>query len=128
MIKCLEWRDCERGTLQGFAKLEITKWKLLIDGVAIHTKKGRSWASLPSRPQIGSDKRQIIGADGKAAYSRFLSFTSREVADQFSDAAVAAVDLMRRQPSMQVTADDPRTMSTAQAIKDEIVFAPEWRA
>ena len=41
MIKCLEWRDCERGTLQGFAKLEITKWKLVIDGVNPHKERSQ---------------------------------------------------------------------------------------
>ena len=119
MIECLEWRECERNTLQGFAKIRIDKWKLTIDGVCIFKKNGRSWASLPSRPQIGSDKRQIV-IDGKPHYSRFLTFDSREDADQFSAAVCEAVARFIS-PSVAMTADDQRKQ-VAEAVNDSIQF------
>src|SRR5262245_21320454 len=106
MIECLDCRACERNTLQGFAKIHIPTWKLTIDGVSIHKKNGRTWASLPSRPQIGADKKQIIDATGKAAYSPFLTFDSREDADRFSAAVVEAVTRFLSQPP--ATADEQR--------------------
>jgi hypothetical protein len=90
-VECLEWKPFERNTLKGFAKIRVPAMRLAIDGVAIHQRDGRSWAQLPAKPML-SEKRELAReADGKIRYAKILEFESKEVADAFSRAAVAAV-------------------------------------
>jgi hypothetical protein len=90
-IICLEWRPCDRNTLKGFAKIKVSPWHLIMDGVAVHERDGRSWAQLPARPQIDKETGQVVRDGAKIQYAKVLEFDDREVANRFSDAVVAAV-------------------------------------
>jgi hypothetical protein len=90
-IEILEWRECKHNTLQGFAKIRVDEWELCLDGVAIHTKEGKSWASLPSRPQLDRDGAAMRGDDGKVRYFPILEFDDKAASFKFSDAVIEAV-------------------------------------
>jgi hypothetical protein len=80
-----EWRPMRRNTLLGFADITLPIG-LQIDDVAVHSRGGRAWASLPARPVI-EDGRLVI-RDGKPAYARILAWRSSDLADKFSAAVV----------------------------------------
>jgi hypothetical protein len=90
-VICLEFRPVERNTLLGFAKIKVCAWHLIMDGVAIHERDGRSWAQLPARPQIDKDTGMVVRDGAKIQYAKVLEFDDRDVANRFSDAVVAAV-------------------------------------
>src|SRR6516165_5882284 len=83
IVKCLEWRPCERNTLRGFAKIEVPAWSLIMDGVAVHPKEGRQWAQLPSRPQIDKEGTVLRDDDGKVKYAKILEFADKKAAWAF---------------------------------------------
>ena len=90
-VVILEWKPLLRNTLQGFAKIRLGK-SMSIRDVAIHTKDGKRWAALPSKPvldQQGNVKRQD---NGKPAYVPMIEWLDRDAADRFSDAVVAAME------------------------------------
>jgi hypothetical protein len=91
-IVCIEWRPCERGTLRGFAKISIPKWRLTMDGCAVHERDGRKWAQLPARPQLDPSGNLVREPNGKIRYARILSFADRETERLFSDHIVSAVE------------------------------------
>ena len=64
-MKLVEWRARQQNTLRGFATVELPSG-LIIRDVAIHEKAGKWWASLPARPQLDADGRQVKNAAGKA--------------------------------------------------------------
>jgi hypothetical protein len=82
------WRPLRRGTLLGFADITLPIG-LQIDDVAVHSRDGRAWASMPARPML-EDGRHVI-RDGKPAYARILAWCSRDLATRFSDAVCALV-------------------------------------
>jgi hypothetical protein len=90
-IVCLEWRPCDRNTLKGFAKVNIPKWGITLDGLAVHEKEGRRWAQLPARPQLDNDGNAIREDSGKIRYAKIMEFNNKEVGWKFSDQVVAAV-------------------------------------
>jgi hypothetical protein len=59
------WRPMHRATLCGFADVELTNG-LHIDDFAVRVGDGQACASLPARPTLDQDGRQIL-RDGKAA-------------------------------------------------------------
>jgi hypothetical protein len=91
-VICLDWRPCDRNTLKGFARVKIPSWGLIIDGVAVHAKEGRSWAQLPARPQIDKDGNIIREDDGKVRYAKIMEFDDKRRSWDFSDAVIEAVE------------------------------------
>jgi hypothetical protein len=91
-IVILEWRPVERGTLLGFAKIQIPAWRVTIAGVALHRKDGRAWAQLPARLMLDANRELEREPDGKLRYAKILWFDDRETADRFSAAVVEAID------------------------------------
>ena len=89
-LVCAEWRPLVRNTLRGFAQIEIKELRLRVYDIAIHEKDGRRWAQLPAKPQI-RDGTLVTGDDGRVQYYPVMSFDTREVADAFSRAVIAAV-------------------------------------
>ena len=51
---------------------------------------GRTWATFPGKPQIDREDR-LIRQDGKAQYAKVLDWSTRDVADQFSQAVIELV-------------------------------------
>ena len=84
------WRPLVRNTLRGFATVRVGALK--ISDVAVHVKNDRTWAQLPSKPQIGQDGIARRNDAGKIQYSPVIEWTTRESADRFSDGVVAAIN------------------------------------
>jgi hypothetical protein len=86
----LKWTVQRKGTLRGFADIQLTDG-LRIYGCPVHVAaNGRAWAGLPGRPQIDRDDR-LIRQEGKAQYTRILEWTTRECGQAFSDAVIELV-------------------------------------
>jgi hypothetical protein len=89
-LRCKKFKPLVRNTLRGFADVFVVELKLTICDVALHSKNGKTWAQLPSKPQV-RDGALVKGDDGKVQYIPMMSWDSRAVSDAFSRAAVAAV-------------------------------------
>jgi hypothetical protein len=91
-LRLVEWRPVARNSLRGFATVELPNG-LAIANVSVHLSHGKMWASLPARPQVERDGTVRRGADGKVAYAPILKWRDRNLADGFSAAVVAAVEM-----------------------------------
>jgi hypothetical protein len=89
-MRLISWKPIAKGSLRGFATVELPIGLKLIDCAIFVGTKG-AWASLPAKPQLDKDNRQRIGADGKPSYSPVVEWRSRDLADRFSAAVVALV-------------------------------------
>jgi hypothetical protein len=85
------WRPMHRATLCGFADVELTNG-LHIDDFAVRVGDGQACASLPARPTLDRDGRQIL-RDGKPRFAAILRWRTPDLADPFS---TAVVELVRR--------------------------------
>jgi hypothetical protein len=65
-MRLVSWRPITKGSLRGFATVELPVGLKIFD-VPIFTGKNGLWASLPSKPQIDRDGRQKVNTNGKAA-------------------------------------------------------------
>lgn len=90
-IALLAWKPIKKNTLRGFANVRLGA-ALSIKDVAVHTKNGKRWASLPSKPMLGADGNAKRSDDGKVQYVPILEWLDREVADRFSAGVIAAVE------------------------------------
>jgi hypothetical protein len=117
-LVCTEWRPLVRNTLRGFAQIEIKELRLKIHDIAIHEKDGRRWAQLPAKPQI-RDGTLVTDDSGKTQYYPVMSFDSREVANAFSAAVVAAV--LKHAPHA-FDADQPERAPQRAEMDDTISF------
>jgi hypothetical protein len=90
-VTCREFRPLRRGTLVGFATIEIPEMQLVIGDVAIDQKALSRWALLPAKPQIKDGELVKDPVSGKVQYTHLMDFTSRAVCDAFSAAVVRAV-------------------------------------
>ena len=77
VVICLDWRECNRNTLKGFAKIKIPAWGLILDGIAVHEKEDRSWAQLPARPQLDKEGTVLREDDGKIKYAKIMEFDDK---------------------------------------------------
>jgi len=86
------WRPMRRNTLCGFVDVGLPNG-LHMDDIAVHVRGDRAWASLPARPMLDEDGQALRDDRGKIRYAETLCWRSRDLADQFS---AAAVELVRR--------------------------------
>jgi hypothetical protein len=89
-VKLVEWRAFRKNTLHGFAAIELPSG-LIIRDVSIHEKAGKWWASLPARPVLDSDGRQVTNQAGHKQYAPLLGWRDRNLADRFSAAIVELI-------------------------------------
>lgn len=89
-ISIVEFKPLRRGSLLGFATINVQQMRMTIRDVTVHESHGKRWASLPSKPQVGRDRELVKDADGKLKYSPVFEFDSRAVSDAFSAAVLAA--------------------------------------
>jgi hypothetical protein len=94
-VKLTGWRAVRKNTLRGFCSVELAIG-LQITDVAVHTKGARSWAQLPSKPQLEEGRHRIDPNTGKPAWTPVLTWKSRAVADRFSAAVLS--ELVRHYP------------------------------
>jgi hypothetical protein len=81
-----------KGSLRGFAtvRLPVGAAELIIADCPVNISHGKAWAALPSRPMLDRDGRHVE-VDGKKKYVPFMAWSSRDVADKFSDKVVELV-------------------------------------
>jgi len=90
VVRLLDWRPLESGTLRGFARVKIVPLGLTLDGVCLHERDGKRWATLPARPQVNKDGELIRKPTGKPEYAAMVWLTP-EAAKRFSVAVARAV-------------------------------------
>jgi hypothetical protein len=90
-LRLLEFRPLVKGALRGFAKIIIMPPGLECSDIPVLSYNGKTWASLPSKPQIGADGAPRRGTDGKVLYVPILRWRSAELRNRFSDAVVKLV-------------------------------------
>ena len=90
-IRCRGFRAHAKGTLVGFAVIDIRELKLTIHDVALHRKGDARWALLPAKPMVRDGRHVADAATGKPQYVPILEFDDRETRDAFSAAVWAAV-------------------------------------
>jgi hypothetical protein len=70
----------------------IGKRELSIFLLAVKRRRGRWWASLPSRPVLDAEGRQVSNHAGHKQYAALLGCRDRALADAFSQ---RLIDLLR---------------------------------
>lgn len=83
------FKPFSKNTLRGFATVELAIG-LIITDIPVHAKGDRSYALLPSKPQLDGDVIRRI--DGKPQYAAIIRWNSRERSDKFSDALVQLIN------------------------------------
>jgi hypothetical protein len=85
-----KWTPLRRNTLRGF--VDAPYGSLNIQDIAVHSKNGRSWAQLPSKPMISSKDGTVLRDDtGRIRYTLILAWKDKVSADRFSEAIVAEI-------------------------------------
>lgn len=90
-LRLVSWKAVTKGSLRGFATIEISPLDLKVHDCVLHVSHGKAWAALPGRPQIDKDGRHRRDVNGKPAYAPIIEWTSRERRDRFSAAVVQLV-------------------------------------
>jgi hypothetical protein len=89
-MRLVKWTRQRKGTLRGFADIELPI-RLRFFGCPLHVAgSGRAWGSLGGKPQIGRDG-QVIKIDGKTQYAPVAEWATSELRDAFSAALVELV-------------------------------------
>jgi hypothetical protein len=72
-------------------------------GCTFHQANGKRWVNPPGRPQLDSERKQIIGGDGKVAYAPVIEFVDPKTRFRWSAQAVAALEeyLESKEPATQ---------------------------
>lgn len=89
-LKLLAWRLVQRGSLLGFAEVELPIG-LQIKGVIVMTGRNGVWAGLPARIELDREGRAKKDANNKPVYAEILAWRSRELTDAFSRRVVELV-------------------------------------
>jgi hypothetical protein len=84
------WRPLHKNSLRGFATVEVLPLGLTIQDIAVNVSHGKPWASLPRKPALDRDGRQVA-VDGKKQYATLLVWNDRGMRDRFSAAVVQLV-------------------------------------
>ena len=89
-LHLVSWKPVPKGALRGFATVELPIGRRIIDIPVLIGANG-AWATLPSKPELDSEGRREFGINGKRVYAPVLEWRTRDLANRFSDAVVAAV-------------------------------------
>jgi hypothetical protein len=84
-------RPVSKGSLRGFATVELPIGLKLIDCPVLVSAAGGSWASLPSKPVLDREGKHVRPGGGKRQFATVVEWRSRELSDRFSAAVVALV-------------------------------------
>jgi hypothetical protein len=91
MIRCIGFKPLARGSMLGFADLEMSSG-LILRGCTYHESYGKHWCSPPGRPQLDADRKLMVDEGGKIVYAAVVDFASKDVRTRWSTEAVAAID------------------------------------
>jgi hypothetical protein len=86
----LEFKPLVKNTLRGFAVLDVPPG-IIVREFSIHEKNGKRWASLPAKPMLDADGKQIVNHAGHKQYAAPLGWRTRELADRFSARVIELV-------------------------------------
>jgi hypothetical protein len=89
-MRLIAWKPLVKNSLRGFATV-LLPIGLKISDVPVLISNGKTWASLPAKPQIDKDGQHKRDVNGKPAYSPVLEWKDRDLSDRFSQAVVALV-------------------------------------
>jgi hypothetical protein len=88
------WRPHSSGSLQGFFDLLLPSG-LKLNDCTLHQQGEKRWIGLPGKPQLDQDgSARKDPATGKRLYTPTAEIPAREVRDNFTKQALAAVDRM----------------------------------
>ena len=90
-VTCVDWKPHRKGTMRGFASVEIREMRMTIHGIILHQKGANRWAGLPGKPQIDRDGN-LVRDGGKIKYTPVIEIADREVRDAFSHRVCEAVE------------------------------------
>ncbi|MGH7194444.1 MAG: hypothetical protein ACREJM_13065 [Candidatus Saccharimonadales bacterium] len=88
-MRLVDWRPLIKGALKGFVSVELPVGLQILD-CPVLTSGGKSWVSLPAKPQLDRDGHPIV-KNGKAQFSAILKWRDRALSDRWSDAVVALI-------------------------------------
>ena len=88
-MRLVSFRAIGKAPLVGFATVELPIG-LKISDCLVLTKDGKTWASFPSKAQIGTDGKQVE-VNGKKQYNNILLWSDKTVASKWSDKVVELV-------------------------------------
>lgn len=102
MIECLRFNPVPPKTsLLGYASIKVIKWGLIVDNIALHSKNGHYWASLPARS---------YEKDGEKKWSPYMRMENqehqKELIKQITDAVVAKMKEMGSEPEPTLPSQD----------------------
>ena len=93
-FKLIEWSSLDRGTLKGYATVEMPSGMVMHDCPVFRSEDGQ-WSSIPaSKPLVGAGG---VSRDktGKARFIPIITFTTKQHRDRWSGAVVAALRAAR---------------------------------
>ena len=90
MIEILEFKPLLKNTLRGFVSIRFP-FGLVIKDITIHTKGGREWCGMPSKPQLDREGKLRYDDNGKLLYANILEWRDRDTADRFSATVIRLV-------------------------------------
>jgi hypothetical protein len=88
-VVLVDWKPVRRGMMRGFAKVLLGR-SLMIADVVVHSRDGKAWAQLPTKPLV-VDGKHARDSNGRPRYQPLLEWASDTARNRFSAAVVAAV-------------------------------------
>jgi hypothetical protein len=95
VITASNWVRRQQGTFEGFADFVISTdiGDFTLRSCAIHQKDGSRWVSLPGRPVLGRDGKQLLTPKTqKPSWSPTVEIKDAAARERFRRAALAAID------------------------------------
>jgi hypothetical protein len=93
-MMCVQVTGCRRlvkGSLRGFARVELPELRLVLRNVAVHESSGSRWAALPARPQLHPRGIPIRNDDSRVRFATMFDFFDSAARQNFSRAVITAL-------------------------------------
>jgi hypothetical protein len=87
--RCLRWRPLRRGSLVGFADVQVGG--IVFNDVAVHQGNGGRWAAPAGIPVLDSERRQTTDAAGKLCWKPSIGFANNRAKESFRQAVFEAL-------------------------------------
>jgi hypothetical protein len=89
-LRLVELKAVRKNSLCGFAVVELPNG-IIIRELAVHSKNGKRWVSMPGRPVLGPDGRHVE-KDGKKQWVPLVGWRDRALAAEFGRRVIALVE------------------------------------
>lgn len=89
-MRLLSWKPISKGSLRGFATVELPIELKLVD-CPIFVGPNGPWSALPSKPVLDCEGRQARPS-GKPQFAPVVEWRNRGLAERFSAAVIALVE------------------------------------